>query len=152
MQVVRFDNNSTFELQPICVSDSLKITLKELPHVDNVASFISKPGIVKTDSAFQGVIFKGTDYWDYFSDNIVAGTLPTKNNEVIISTELAKQLCLQVEESFLCYFIGDELRVRRLYITGLYNTCMSAMDELFILGAFTAHDTILRQHPRHCAQ
>lgn len=134
VQVVRFDNNSTFELQPICVSDSLKITLKELPHVDNVASFISKPGIVKTDSAFQGVIFKGTDYWDYFSDNIVAGTLPTKNNEVIISTELAKQLCLQVEESFLCYFIGDELRVRRLYITGLYNTCMSAMDELFILG------------------
>ena len=134
VQVVRFDNNSTFELQPICVSDSLKITLKELPHVDNVASFISKPGIVKTDSAFQGVIFKGTDYWDYFSDNIVTGTLPTKNNEVIISTELAKQLCLQVEESFLCYFIGDELRVRRLYITGLYNTCMSAMDELFILG------------------
>ena len=58
----------------------------------------------------------------------------TTNNEVIISTELAKQLCLQVEESFLCYFIGDELRVRRLYITGLYNTCMSAMDELFILG------------------
>lgn len=134
VQVVRFDNNSTFELQPICVSDSLKITLKELPHVDNVASFISKPGIVKTDSAFQGVIFKGTDYWDYFSDNIVTGTLPTKTNEVIISTELAKQLCLQVEESFLCYFIGDELRVRRLYITGLYNTCMSAMDELFILG------------------
>ena len=41
VQVVRFDNNSTFELQPICVSDSLKITLKELPHVDNVASFIA---------------------------------------------------------------------------------------------------------------
>jgi lipoprotein-releasing system permease protein len=134
IQVVRFDNNATFELQPIRVSDSLKCAIKELPHVENVASFISKPGIIKTDSAFQGIVFKGTDYWDYFSENIVQGTLPERANEVIISLELAQQLRLQVGESFLCYFIGDDLRVRRLYVAGLYNTCMSAMDKVFILG------------------
>jgi lipoprotein-releasing system permease protein len=134
IQVVRFDNNATFELQPIRVSDSLKCAIKELPHVEDVAAFISKPGIIKTDSAFQGIVFKGTDYWDYFSENIVQGTLPERANEVIISLELAQQLRLQIGESFLCYFIGDDLRVRRLYVAGLYNTCMSAMDKVFMLG------------------
>ena len=134
IQIVRFDNNATFELQPIRVSDSLKCAIKELPHVEEVASFISKPGIIKTDSAFQGIVFKGTDYWDYFSENIVQGTLPERANEVIISLELAQQLRLQIGESFLCYFIGDDLRVRRLYVAGLYNTCMSAMDKVFMLG------------------
>ena len=134
IQVVRFDNNATFELQPIRVSDSLKWIINELPHVEEVASFISKPGIIKTDSAFQGIVFKGTDYWDYFSENIVQGGLPEKANEVIISMELARQLRLQVGDSFLCYFVGDDLRVRRVYVAGLYNTCMSAMDKVFILG------------------
>lgn len=134
IQVVRFDNNATFELQPIRVSDSLKWIINELPHVEEVASFISKPGIIKTDSAFQGIVFKGTDYWDYFSENIVQGCLPEKANEVIISMELARQLRLQVGDSFLCYFVGDDLRVRRVYVAGLYNTCMSAMDKVFILG------------------
>ena len=134
IQVVRFDNNATFELQPIRVSDSLKWAINELPHVVKVASFISKPGIIKTDSAFQGIVFKGTDYWDYFSENIVQGGLPEKANEVIISLELAQQLRLQVGENFLCYFVGEDLRVRRLYVAGLYNTCMSAMDKVFMLG------------------
>lgn len=134
IQVVNFDNNSTYELKPICVSDSLLYTIQNLPHVAHVSTFASKPGIIKTDSAFQGIVFKGTDYWDYFSKNIVDGGLPTAPNEVLISTELSKQMELHVGDGFLCYFIQDDLRVRRLYIAGLYNTCMSEMDKVFVLG------------------
>lgn len=134
IQVVNFDNNSTYELQPIFVSDSLLQTIREIEHVAHVSTFASKPGIIKTDSAFQGIVFKGTDYWAYFAQNIVEGELPTSANEILLSTELAKQLQLRVGDNFLCYFIQDDLRVRRLYITGLYNTCMSEMDKLFILG------------------
>jgi lipoprotein-releasing system permease protein len=134
IQVVNFDNNSTYELKPICVSDSLLYTIQNLPHVAHVSTFASKPGIIKTDSAFQGIVFKGTDYWDYFSKNIVDGGLPTAPNEVLISTGLSKQMELHVGDGFLCYFIQDDLRVRRLYIAGLYNTCMSEMDKVFVLG------------------
>ena len=134
IQVVNFDNNSTYEMQPIYVSDSLLQTIRAIEHVTHVSTFASKPGIIKTDSAFQGIIFKGTDYWTYFEQNIVEGTLPTEANEVLLSTELAKQLQLHVGDNFLCYFVQDDLRVRRLYITGLYNTCMSEMDKLFVLG------------------
>ena len=134
IQVVNFDNNSTYELQPIRVSDSLMTRLRDILHVQSVSVFASKPGIIKTDSAFQGIVFKGTDYWTYFAQNLVEGTLPAAPNEVLISKELAGLLGLEVEDNFLCYFVEEELRVRRLYITGIYNTCMSEMDRLFILG------------------
>ena len=134
IQVVNFDNNSTYELQPVRVSDSLLFSLRSIPHVKSVSTFASKPGIIKTDSAFQGVIFKGTDYWNYFEENIVDGRKPERANEVLISTELASILSLNLEDAILCYFIEDDLRVRRLYVVGLYNTCMSEMDKLFVLG------------------
>ncbi len=134
IQVVNFDNNSTYELQPIRVSDSLMTRLREIPHVRSVSVFASKPGIIKTDSAFQGIVFKGTDYWSYFAQNLVAGELPKEKNEVLISEELGDLLGLETGDNFLCYFVEEELRVRRLHITGVYNTCMSEMDRLFILG------------------
>ena len=95
IQVVNFDNNSTYELQPIFVSDSLLQTIRSIQHVTHVSTFASKPGIIKTDSAFQGIVFKGTDYWAYFEQNIVEGALPSAPNEILLSTELAKRLQLQ---------------------------------------------------------
>ena len=134
IQVVSFDNNATYELQPVEVSDSLRMKLQGIPHVKKVSTFASKPGILKTDSAFQGIIFKGTDYWDYFAENLVEGELPSAKNEVLVSTVLADQLHLTVGDAILCYFVQEDLRVRKLYISGLYNTCMSEMDRLFVLG------------------
>ena len=134
IQVVNFDNNATYELQPVEVSDSLLLKLSELPHIKQVSTFASKPGILKTDSAFHGIIFKGTDYWDYFAANMVSGSLPAEKNEVIISIVLANQLHLTVGDPILCYFVQEDLRVRKLYVSGLYNTCMSEMDRLFVLG------------------
>jgi lipoprotein-releasing system permease protein len=134
IQVVNFDNNSTYELEPIRVTDSLLTALSTLPHVHSVSTFASKPGIIKTDSAFHGVIFKGTDYWDYFEANLVSGRKPETANEVLVSEELASMLSLNIDDAILCYFIEDDLRVRKLYIVGLYNTCMSEMDRRFVLG------------------
>ena len=134
IQVVSFDNNATYELQPVEVSDSLRMKLQGLPHVKKVSTFASKPGILKTDSAFQGIVFKGTDYWEYFAENLVEGELPSAKNEVLVSTVLADQLHLTVGDAILCYFVQEDLRVRKLYISGLYNTCMSEMDRLFVLG------------------
>ena len=134
IQVVNFDNNATYEMQPVALSEELMDKLQRVPHVENLSVFASKPGILKTDSSFQGIVFKGTDYWDYFADNLVDGVLPETTNEVIISTVLASQLQLTIGDAILCYFVEEELRVRKLYISGLYNTCMSEMDRLFVLG------------------
>lgn len=134
IQVVNFDNNSTYELQPIRVTDSLVNTIEQIEHVTHISQFATKPGIIKTDSTFQGIVFKGTDYWDYFSQNILEGTLPQSESEILLSKELANSLRVRVDDRLLCYFIEDELRVRRLHVTGIYNTCMTEMDKVFVLG------------------
>lgn len=140
IQVVSFENNDTYEHHPIVASDSLLNTLKKLPHIKQVSTFATKPGVLKTKNDFQGIVFKGTDYWDYYAENLVSGSLPKGANDVLVSTVLANQLQLTLGDDVLCYFVQDKqseqnaLRVRKFHITGLYNTSMNEMDRLFVLG------------------
>ena len=135
IQVVSFDNNNTYDLQPIEVSDSLLTKLGSYAHVVTASPFITKPGMLKTDSAFQGMVLKGTDYWDFFKQNIVEGTIPSKANEVVLSRAAADKMRLHVGESVYAYFVDeDEVRARRFVISGLYETGFGQFDELFVIS------------------
>lgn len=141
IQVVSFDNNNTYDLQPIEVSDSMLTQLASFPHVVQVAPFITKTGMIKTDSAFQGIVLKGTDYWSFFERNLMEGVLPVEPNEVLISRIMANRLQLGVGQSVLAYFVdGTDYRVRRFKIVGLYDTGFAQNDELFVVTTLsTAH-------------
>ena len=134
IQVVPFDNNNTYDMQPIEVSDSLLSQLSSFPHVVTAVPFITKPGMLKTDSAFQGMVLKGTDYWDFFARNIIEGTLPTTPQEVLISLSMAKELQLHLGSAVTAYFVDDtDIRARRFTIVGLYDTGFKQYDDLFVL-------------------
>ena len=134
IQVVSFDNNNTYDLHPIEVSDSMLTSLSGYRHVESVAPFITKPGMLKTDSAFHGIVLKGTDYWDFFARNIVEGTLPATQQEIIVSQSVARQLHLYVGDALTSYFVEDEdVRARRFTIVGLFDTGFTQYDELFVL-------------------
>ena len=133
IQVVSFDNNNTYDLQPIEVSDSLLTILGSYPYVASAAPFITKPGMLKTDSAFQGMVLKGTDYWDFFAQHITAGALPAAPQEVLLSQPTAKALHLHVGDAVNAYFVDDDVRARRFRISGLYETGFAQFDELFVL-------------------
>ena len=134
IQVVSFDNNNTYDLQPIEVSDSLLTQLGSYEHVVAVAPFITKPGMLKTDSAFKGIVLKGTDYWDFFARNIVEGALPAKPQEVLISRVAANRLQLHVGEAITGYFVDEsDVRARRFSISGIYDTGFLQFDDLFVL-------------------
>lgn len=134
IQIVNFDNNNTYEMQPVSVSDSMLTALRAFPHVASVHTFATKPGIVKTDDAFAGIVFKGTDYWDYFAANLIEGALPEQPNDVIISSLQAGQLSLHVGDVLLSYFVDESVRVRKLHISGIYETGFGDFDQLFVLG------------------
>ena len=134
MRIVNFDNNNTFEMQPVSVTDSMLHTLEALPYIAEANVFATKPGIVKTDDAFQGVVFKGTTYWDYFADNLSDGRLPETENEIIVSHKLCELLSLNLDDAILCYFVGDRVKVRKFTISGIYSTGFGEFDERFILG------------------
>lgn len=134
IQVVNFENNNTYEYQPITYTDSLVDALSSLDHITHVTPFFTKPGILKTDDAFNGIVLKGTDYWDYFAQNLIEGTLPTEPAQVIISEDMSRTLRLSVDDRVLCYFVGDDVRVRRLQVSGIYRTGFGDFDGLFVLG------------------
>ena len=134
IQVVSFDNNDTYDLQPIEVSDSLLTRLGTYDHVVSVAPFITKPGMLKTDSAFHGIVLKGTDYWDFFTNALTEGQLPQTAQEVLLARSVARKLQLHVGDAIPCYFIDDsDVRARKLTITGIFDSGFSQYDDLFVI-------------------
>lgn len=134
IQVVSFDNNNTYDLHPIEVPDSLLKQLGSFDHVVQAAPFITKPGMLKTDSAFHGMVLKGTDYWDFFKRNLIEGALPASTREVLISRLMAQQMQLHLGDPVYAYFVDDnDVRARRFTVSGMYDTGFAQFDELFII-------------------
>lgn len=135
IQVVSFDNNNTYDMQPIEVSDSLLAQLGGYDHVVKAAPFVTKPGMLKTDSAFHGIVLKGTDYWDFFARNMVEGAVPAKANEVVVSRSVATKLQLRTGDPIFAYFVDEsDIRARKFTIAGIYDTGFGQFDELFVIS------------------
>ena len=144
IQVVSFDNNNTYDLQPIPVSDSLLTKLGQYPHVVAAAPFVTKPGMLKTDSAFHGMVLKGTDYWAFFAHNLVAGELPAQPNQVLLSRAVASELQLEVGDPVFAYFVDEnDVRARRFSISGIYETGFSQFDDLFVVAPLETAQRLL---------
>ena len=134
IQVVSFDNNNTYDLQPIVVGDTLLNKLGSYEHVVKAAPFITKPGMLKTDSAFHGIVLKGTDYWSFFGRRIVEGGTPIGPNQVVISNAIAEQLVLDVGDKVHAYFVDEsDVKARLFSVCGIYDTGFSLYDDLFIV-------------------
>lgn len=134
VQVLSFDNNNTYDMQPIDVSDSLLYRLQSFEHVRKAAPFITKPGMLKTDSAFHGIVLKGTDYWSFFYKNIIEGSIPTEPNQVVLSRMVAQYLGLGIGDAVNAYFVDEnDVRARRFTISGIYETGFGQFDDLFVL-------------------
>ena len=134
IQITNFDNNSSYQTVPIAVSDSLLKALASYPEIRHVETFATKPGLLKTDSDFQGIVLKGVDQnydWTFFKNNLKEGEIfkldeKKRSSDVIISRYLSNLLGLKIGDSFLTYFVED--------ITGIYETGFADYDKLFVLA------------------
>jgi len=141
IQVTNYDNNSSFETQPI---DKNLIDTKSIENVGgirHIQTFATKPGILKTKTEIQGIVLNGVakDYdWDFFKKHLVAGNtiqLPdsTKSNDILISEKLSSLLNLNIGDKLSVYFIQQPPRQRRFTVTGIYNTGIEELDKLFLI-------------------
>ncbi|HKL96339.1 MAG TPA: ABC transporter permease [Paludibacteraceae bacterium] len=141
IQVANYGNSTNYETEPIAPSDSILQVLRSLPHILHVQEVATKPGIVKTDNDFHGVVLKGVNEsfdWGFFSRNLVAGDTLVYNdtvltNDVLISQSIADLLELSVGDKFFTYFIAEPLRARKFTIRGIYQTTFAEYDNLFIM-------------------
>ena len=74
----------------------------------------------------------------FFQIEFAEGTIPelndsTPRNEALISKSIADLLGLKLGDSFYTYFLQDQMRVRKLKITGIYSTNFEEYDKMFVL-------------------
>ncbi|WP_163410148.1 ABC transporter permease [Flavobacterium ajazii] len=139
------NNNSDVTLIPISKKQDFYPNFKSVPEVSHIQAIAAKAGIIRTENAFEGIIFKGVgaDYnWDNIGEYLVEGKLPdfskSLNEEVIISKFLADRLNLKVGDNFNTFFIKEEQgklpNSRRFRIVGLFNSGFQNFDATYILG------------------
>ena len=115
--------------------------LKKIPGVKHVQKFAMKEGILKTDSDFLGVMFKGVgpDFDSTFiHQNMIEGSIPkfddkASHNQILISQLMAGKLKLKTGERIFAYFFDDNgVRMRRFTIKGIYQTNLKKYDEVMV--------------------
>jgi lipoprotein-releasing system permease protein len=144
--ISNFDNNqSEVTLVPISKKQNFYPKFNSVPEVTHIQAIASKAGIIRTETAFEGIILKGvgTDYqWNNIKEYIVSGKLPDFskdiNQEVVISQFLANRLNLKVGDSFNTFFIKEDQNQlpnsRRFKITGIFNSGFQEFDATYIIG------------------
>ncbi len=142
IQVTNFVTQQTAVPAPIAISDTLLRELKAIPNVRQVECYTMTQGILKTDSDFLGVAFKGVgeDYdLSFIRQNMLEGKLPTfssqkSSNQIVVSRKQADKLHLHVGDKVYAYFIGyDDVRARRFTVSGIYQSNMKQFDDVLCL-------------------
>ncbi|MDR1760835.1 MAG: ABC transporter permease, partial [Bacteroidales bacterium] len=145
IQIVNYDNNMSFESNPIRYDSVLQRTIAHDPHVAHVQCFATKPGIVRANNSVKGVIVKGVaaDYnWDFFEKHCIAGApfriSDSTTNKVLISKQLADMLQVEVGNAIVTTFVpsaeGKFPRKRQFEVAGIYETHLQEIDSRFIIA------------------
>jgi lipoprotein-releasing system permease protein len=144
--ISNYDNNqSDATLTPIVKNQKFYPKFNSVAGISHIQAIATKAGIIRTEKAFEGIIFKGvgTDYqWDNLKEYLIAGQLPNLssqlNNEVVISQFLADRLQLKVGDLFNTFFINENQNqlpnIRRFKITGIFNSGFQEFDATYIIG------------------
>lgn len=109
-----------------------------LRSVSSISGVGYRSGLIKTDEDIHGLYFKGVDSlydMSFFSAALVEGRLPDFSggisNDAMISRPLASKLGLKAGDRMTVYFIGDDVKVRRFDICGLYEAQLEEIDQTF---------------------
>ena len=144
--ISNYDNNqSEATLTPIAKNQEFYPKFNSVAGVSHIQAIATKAGIIRTEKAFEGIVFKGvgTDYqWSNIKEYLVAGRLPNLssqlNSEVVISQFLADRLQLKVGDAFNTFFIKENQNqlpnIRHFKITGIFNSGFQEFDATYILG------------------
>lgn len=139
IQVAEFSMLQQGSDSPIEVDDSVVNVLRHIEGVKHVQRFAMKQGILKTDSDFLGVVFKGVGpEFDstFIHQHLLEGVVPkfsdkSSGNKILVSKVMADKLKLTCGSRIFAYFIDDSgVRTRRFTIAGIYQTNLTQYDNV----------------------
>lgn len=123
---------------PVTCTATTMQTLLSQSTIEHVQPYVSKPCIIRTDEAFHGFMLKGVNnLYDrtFLNEYMVKGGFPEPqdslgNNWIILSETIAGMLGLDVGSRADVYFMQDQVRIRRLTVTGIYESGFVEYDRL----------------------
>ena len=138
------DNNSDVSTTPISIRQNFYPNFKKVDGITHIQAVASKAGMIRTETAFEGIIFKGVGK-DYQTNNLkeylVEGILPNfksaLNEEVLISQYLCNRLGLKLGDKFVTYFMKENsegYNLRNFIIVGIYNSGFQEFDASYVYG------------------
>lgn len=139
IQVAEFSMLQQGTDSPIEVDDSVMNVLQHIEGVKHVQRFAMKQGILKTDSDFLGVAFKGVGpEFDstFIQQHLLEGVVPkfsdkSSGNKILVSKVMADKLKLTCGSRIFAYFIDDSgVRTRHFTIAGIYQTNLTQYDNV----------------------
>ena len=151
IQILNYDSQSAEQYEPIVFNEETFSLLDSVPGAKYIAPFCMKPGMLKTDDAFRGIVFKGVgsryDY-SFFRNHLVTGEIipfqdTVSTNKLIISQSLSKQMNLSVGSSVYAYFFEDNIKARRFTISAIYCTNLTDFDNKLVFTDVSTVQKIL---------
>ncbi len=145
IHITNFENSESFESTPIKKGQVLIDKIKQSKDVKNIAPFIIKAGILKTENDIDGIVLKGVDAsydWKTIQAFIKNGNVityktdSTSSKEILISQSTSKKLNLKVGDKVIVYFIQKELSApigRKLVVSGIFQTGLEEYDQQYAL-------------------
>ena len=112
------------------------------PLVASVSLIADKSAILKTDNDFMGIIMRGVDKgydFTYLESKMLEGHAPdvsdtASSNQIVISKSVADRLQLHAGDRVPTYFIDNNIKVRNLTVSGVFETDLEAFDNAYIVG------------------
>ena len=123
------------EHYPFSEKLSYRDRLTAEPGITGVSGVAWRSGLIKTDENIDGLYFKGVDSlydFSFFANCLVAGELPDYHgrisNDLLLSRTTAGKLGFTVGDDVVVYYIGDEVKVRKFRLCGLYDAGLEEID------------------------
>ena len=141
-----FENSeSQVSIIPFLDTPELRANIESETEVIHIQRVVIKAGLLKTDSSFEGVVFKGVDAdyeWENLNTFLVEGRFPDLgekvSNEVVVSKVIAQRLSLEIGDDVSAYFqnsLNQKLpNIRKFKIVGFFLSGFPDFDQTFVLG------------------
>lgn len=127
--------SDTDEIPIINYTPELRKFIESRPYVERADLIITAPVLLKTESSFKGLYMRGvkSDYdLSFLDSNLTGGSIFKTDHpdQILISESVANKLGINAGDSLNIY-TGEDLKARRVRISGIYNTHFMAYDQYF---------------------
>ena len=143
IQVTKYTLSNSLESVPVNNQNEFYQDYSKYGYIDHVQEFAYKAGLIRTNEEILGVVIKGIgkDFdLDRFQEYMIEGEFikfdsSSYSKDIVLSRTISNKLKVGVGDQITIHFFQNPPRVRRLTISGIYETNLSEyFDSKMVIG------------------